>query len=325
MSDSSSASQSHGQAALFGLAAFAVFATHDVIIKLLGAAYSPVQIIFFGALFSFPVITVVLMRDAVPGTLRPNNPGWIALRSVSGALAALGAFYAFSVLPLAQVYAAIFAMPLLITLLAIPILGETVRLRRGMAVVVGLLGVLVVLRPGAADFGLGHMAALLCAVGGAFNAIVVRKLGASERPVIMILYPMMTNFALMLVALPFVYVPMPLQDMAMMALVSVMALLAMFFLIQAYLRGPAVLVAPMQYSQILWAGIFGMLFFNEYPDTWTYVGTAIIIGSGLYILRRESNAEVSTNTPVLETRTRTGTMLGLRVGSMMKFKETPKD
>lgn len=325
MSQNNQLPQSNLSAALYALGAFGVYATHDVVVKVLGVTYTPFQIIFFGALFSFPVLTILLMRDAEPGTLRPNNPGWVAVRSIAGALAALGGFYAFSQLPLAQVYAAIFAMPLLITVLSVPILGETVRLRRGIAVLVGLVGVLVVLRPGASSFGMGHLAALLCAFAGAFNSIVVRKLGTDERPVVMVLYPMMTNFVLMLAAMPFVYVPMPLEDMGLMAVVSVLILIAMFLLIQAYLRGPAVLVAPMQYSQIIWAVLYGALFFEEYPDLWTYVGTAIIIASGLYILRRESDKSVSANRPVLRTRTRPGQASSMRIGSMLKFNDETKE
>jgi drug/metabolite transporter (DMT)-like permease len=318
MPDTSSAPQSNVQAALYALAAFGIFSTHDVFIKILGAQYSTFQVLFFGALFSFPMITIILMRDAEPGTLRPRNPGWVALRSISGAMAALCAFYAFSTLPLAQVYAAIFAMPLLITVLAIPVLGETVRLRRGLAVLLGLCGVMVVLRPGAADFSLGHAAALVCAVAGALNSIVVRKLGTDERPVVMILYPMMTNFIVASIFLPFFYTPMPILHLGISAIVSAMALVAMFCLILAYQRGQAVLVAPMQYSQILWAILYGALFFGEYPDTLTYVGTGIIIASGLYILRRESNETVSSNRPVLRTRTRLGLPVSVRVGTLMK-------
>lgn len=318
MSQANASSNSSLHAALLGLAAFAVFATHDVFIKLLGGSYSAIQILFFGALFSFPFISVIMMRDAQPGTLRPKHPGWIALRSVSGSFAALGAFYAFSVLPLTQVYAILFAAPLLITVLAIPILGEKVRLRRGLAVLAGLCGVMVVLRPGGAEFGLGHAAALISAVTGALNSIVVRKVGASERTVVMILYPMMTNFILMAIALPFVYRPVPIGDLGLMAIVSAMVLVAMFLLIMAYQRGEAVIVAPMQYSQILWAALFGAVFFDEIPDTATFVGAGIIILSGLYILRRESDGDVSSNRPVLRTRTRVGLPAGPRVGSLMK-------
>lgn len=116
--------------ALFALMAFGIFATHDVFVKTLGTSYSPVQILFFSVLLSFPLATLMLMRDSSPGTLVPVHPWWMALRTIATVLTALGAFFAFSVLPLAQTYAILFAAPLLITVLAIPMLGETVRLRR---------------------------------------------------------------------------------------------------------------------------------------------------------------------------------------------------
>ena len=300
--------------ALFALAAFAIFSTHDVIIKDLGATYSPFQIVFFSALLSFPLLTLVLISDQKPGVLRPVHPWWVALRSISGAASAICAFYAFSALPLAQVYAFIFAAPILITLLAIPMLGEKVRLRRGIAIVVGLIGVLIVLRPGASPLGLGHFAALGAAVAGALNSIIVRKIGAEERGVTMILYPMLTNLLISAIVLPFVYVEVPAVDMGKFAVISFMALCAMGLLVAAYTRGDAIVVAPMQYSQIIWATLFGALLFDEFPEWNTAIGVAVIIISGIYIVKRESTSDVSTNTPVLNTRTRIGNAVALRVG-----------
>ncbi|MCP3969016.1 MAG: DMT family transporter [Rhodobacteraceae bacterium] len=305
-------------AALAGLAAFAVFSTHDVIVKDLGTRYSPVQIVFFSALLSFPLIAIIMMRDETPGTLRPVHPWWLGLRSVSGSLAGICAFFAFSLLPMSQVYAIVFASPLLITVLAIPLLGEVVRLRRGLAVAVGLIGVIVVLDPTATTPGSGHLAALAAAFFGALNSVIVRKIGRQERGVVMVLYPMMTNFILTGALLPLVYKPLPLADLAKLAVVSLLVIVAMQLLIAAYRRGDAIVVAPMQYSQIIWAAIFGALLFGEYPDTNTYAGTAIIALSGLYILRRETTGSVSRNTPVLRTRTRLGTSNGLRVGSLLR-------
>ena len=146
--------------AIFALLAFAVFSTHDVIIKVLGGVYSPIQIVFFSVLLSFPLATIMLMRDATPGTLIPKHPWWLALRTAAAVVTGVSAFYAFSVLPLAQTYAIIFASPLMITVLAIPVLGETVRLHRWAAVIVGLIGVMIVLRPGSTELTLGHAAAL---------------------------------------------------------------------------------------------------------------------------------------------------------------------
>ncbi|MFT5343129.1 MAG: drug/metabolite transporter (DMT)-like permease [Paracoccaceae bacterium] len=318
------AASSNLSSAMFGLLAFAIFSFHDVIIKYLGGIYSPIQIVFFGSLLTFPLLTLVLIGDNVPGTLRPVHPWWILLRSLSGVASALGAFYAFSVLPLAQVYAILFAAPLLITILAVPMLGETVRLRRGLAVVIGLAGVMAVLRPSSTEFGLGHAAALVSAVTGAINAIIVRKIGAEERPVVMILYPMMANLILMAIALPFVYKPMPIMDFGAMSVVAALVLMAMSCLITAYRSGVAVIVAPMQYSQILWAAVYGALFFNEFPDMMTWVGAGIITLSGLYILKRESTGTTSQNTPVLATKTRVGLPVGLRVDSLSKLSDPEK-
>ncbi len=313
-----SAQQSSVKAALLSLTGFAVFAVHDLIIKFLGEGYSPFQIVFFSALFSFPMISLFLMQNAQPGTLRPKHPALVIIRACSGSIAALGAFYAFAHLPLAEVYPLLFATPMLITLLAIPVLGETVRLRRGLAIAVGMMGVLVVLRPGGSALQLGHFAALISACGGAVNSVIARKIGGDERTVVMVLYPMMVNFVLMGAAMPFVYVPMPFGHLASLMVISALGMAAMVFLIMAYQRGEAMIVAPMQYSQILWAVVFGAIFFDELPDAFTLLGSGIIVLSGLYILRRESDETVSENQPVSRTRTRAGAPAGLKVSFLMK-------
>ncbi len=285
--------------ALMALAAFGIFATHDALIKSLAASYAPVQLVFCIALFSFPLILVMLALDRAHGTLLPVNPRLMVFRGLSVALSALAAYYAFSVLPLAQVYAILFSSPLMITVLAIPLLGEKVGLRRMLAVGVGLCGVLVVLRPGSTPLSLGHLAALTAATCGALNAIIARRIGRQERPAVMLMYAMGGNFVLMGMAMPFVYRPMPGPDVAVMIVVAVMAFVAMQLVILAYRNGEAVVVAPMQYSQILWAVLYGALFFDEFPDAVTLTGTALVIANGLYIVIRESRPATSRTRPVL--------------------------
>ncbi len=307
----------NAKGALLALLAFAIFATHDVIVKVLGGIYSPFQIVFYSVLLSFPLAMIMLMRDATPGTLVPVHPWWLALRTVAAVATGVSAFYAFSVLPLAQTYAILFAAPLLITILAIPVLGETVRIHRWMAVLVGLAGVLVVLRPGQTDLSLGHLAALVAAVGGSLASIVVRKIGSDERPVVMLLYPMMATFIIMACALPFVYKPMPIEHLGMLGIIAAFAWVAGRLVIAAYQAGEAAIIAPMQYSQIIWASIFGYLFFDEVIDGATALGAAIIIASGLYIVLRESRG-TSANTPVLRTRSRPETGILPRVSNFMR-------
>jgi S-adenosylmethionine uptake transporter len=286
---------------VFALLSMGIYATHDTIVKTLGTTYSAFQIIFFAALFSFPLVSLLLLRDKSGATLRPIYPGWVALRTAFALITGVAAFYAFSVLPLAQTYAILFATPLLITILAIPILGERVRLRRWAAVSIGLLGVLVVLRPGTADLGLGHVAALTAAICGAMVSVIVRKIGHAERSVVLLIYPTMTNFVVMGAILPFVYVPMPAADLGLMALIALFGLTASMLLIMAYKAAEAVIVAPMQYSQILWATGYGWFLFEERIDSATLIGASIIIASGLYIVFRENRGEASQHQPVLQT------------------------
>jgi S-adenosylmethionine uptake transporter len=298
------------KATLLALLAFAIYSTHDVVVKHLGATFSPFQIVFFSALFSFPLITLMLVRDPTHGNLRPVHPWWVTLRSLCVVICPTAAFYAFSVLPLAQVYALLFSTPLLVTVLAIPVLGEKVGVWRMLAVLVGLGGVMIVVRPGATELNLGHLAALVAAATAALQSVIVRKIGQDERRVVLMLYPLLISVAAMSVAMGFVYVPVTLPDLAGFAVVAVFGFIATLLMVSAYTLGEAALVAPMQYSQIIWAVFFGVLLFDETPDMPTLLGAAIIVASGLFIIAREAIGGTSEQTPVLRTRSR-----GLSPGS----------
>ncbi|MBT0957515.1 DMT family transporter [Alphaproteobacteria bacterium KMM 3653] len=294
--------------------AFGLFSTHDVLIKILGGRYATFQIIFFSVMFSFPLLALMLMRDRASGTLIPVHPWWTALRTAAAITTGASAFYAFSVLPLADTYALLFATPLLITALSVPFLGERVGPHRWGAVAVGLCGVLVVLRPGSADLGSGHIAGITAACTAALASTIVRKIGRDERSAVLMLYPLMANFVLMGCLMPFVYIPMPALDLGMLAVVAALGFTAGLCVIGAYKSADAAVVAPMQYSQILWAAAYGAFFFDESIDTVTWIGVAIIIASGIYIVMRESIIGNSENRPVLRTRSRpeTGTTARFR-------------
>ena len=310
--------------AIMALIAFAIYSTHDVFVKFLGAQYSPIQIIFFSVIFSFPLVAMMLIGDRNDGNLRPRHLWWTMLRTVSALITGVSAFYAFSVLPLAQTYAILFAAPLLITLLAIPILGEKIGIRRGLAIIVGLAGVMIVLRPTGAELGLGHGAALMAAVCSSLASVIVRKIGHDERSVVLLLFPMLANFLVLGAALPFVYKPMPIEHLGMVAIIAAFGLVASLFIISAYRSAEAVIVAPMQYSQMIWAAVFGFLIFNETPDSLTLIGASVIMSSGLYIVLRESGGKASKNSPVLESRTRHETGTLPRISLMLRREKDTK-
>ncbi|WP_439957618.1 DMT family transporter [Paracoccus albicereus] len=285
-----------------------LYATHDVVIKTLAQDYGSFQILFFASLLSFPMVTIMLLGDRTGGTLRPARPIWVAVRSGCVVLAGIGGFYAFATLSLAQVYAILFATPLLVTILSIPLLHERVGVHRWLAVIVGLTGVLVVLRPGARELALGHAAALMGACSSALASVIVRKLGNSERPVVLILWPMLGNFVLTGGALTLDYRPMTLGALALAGVIAGLGLAAGFLVITAYRTGEAAIVAPMQYSQILWATAYGWALFDERPDAATLLGAGIIIASGLYIVWREGAGGGSANRPVIGARMRAETV-----------------
>lgn len=289
--------------ALISLLAMGVFATHDVVAKTLGQSFHAAQIVFFAALLSFPLISVVLIHSRATGTLWPVHPGWLLLRTICVVTTGLAAFHAFAVLPFAQTYAILFATPLVITLLAIPMLGEEVGIHRGLAVVVGLIGVIIVLRPGQMALSLGHVSALVAAITSAVSVLISRKIGHDERATVMLLFPMLGNVLVMGAILPFVYRPMTIEDLALAAIIAVFGLIGAALTIHAYRLGEAVIVAPMQYSQILWATAYGWFLFHERVDIATLIGASVIIASGLYIVLREGRGG-SRLRPVLRSRLR---------------------
>jgi drug/metabolite transporter (DMT)-like permease len=273
------------------LLAFGLFATHDVVLKFLGGSYSVFQIAFLTSLFSMPLVLVLLILDREAGTFRPKNPGWMAVRVATATIITPSIFYSFTVLPLTEVYAILFSTPLIVTALSVPILKESVGAYRWGAVVVGFIGVLFVIQPGVSPVGLGHATALFGAFGAAVAFVVVRKIGGQERNAVMVGYPIMANLVTMGLVLPFVYQPVPIEDLGLSALMSVLGFSALLCVLAAYRRAKAVVVAPMQYSQILWALGYGALFFDERLDFNVAVGVAIIIASGVFILWRENRVQ----------------------------------
>jgi S-adenosylmethionine uptake transporter len=212
------------------------------------------------------------------------------------------AFTAFRTLPLTQVYAVLFATPLVITVLAVPVLGERVRVFRWFAVILGLVGVLIALRPARGELALGHLAALAAVLCSATSAVSTRKIAGSERTATLVLYPLLTNVVAAGGALWFVYQPMPLGDLAAMGAIGGLGMAGQVLIISAYRAAPAAFVAPFQYSQFLWAMLYGYVWFGETPDRWVMLGGAIVIVAGLLVVWRESRSGVSRYRPTLRTR-----------------------
>ena len=272
-----------------GLLAFGLYSVSDTSLKWLGAGLHPMQILFFSCLFALPLILAYAITSDPHQALRPRHPRLTLLRAVLTVGNSFVVIHAFGALPLAQAYAIFFTMPLFIALLAVPLLGERLDPVTGGAIVLGLLGVLVALQPGRMPLSWAHLAALAGALSGALNSILIRRT-RDESYLVLVLYPMAAQVLVAGAVLPFVHVPMQGRDLAVTALQALTGVAGTVAFIAAYRRATAATVAPMQYSQIIWATILGFLIFGERPGVMTGIGICLIIGAGMVVLLRQGEA-----------------------------------
>lgn len=274
--------------ALFGLAGFGLFSFADATIKHLGGTYHPVQIVAFAGLFTLPLIALMWLRQ--PVNLRPVHPWLMAIRSLALIGNGLLITYAFTALPLAQAYAIAFTLPLLINLLAWLLLGDRIDPLGGLAVLLGLFGVMVALNPGRVSFEAAHLAAIVGTLLGAVHYVIIRKTGGVEAMVPMMLYPVLGQTLSAFLILPGRYTAMPVADLATIATVTVFGLSGTLLMIAAYRLAPPIVVAPLQYSQIAWAALFGALFFAEPMGLQVAIGMLIIAAAGVLTMARKSDS-----------------------------------
>ncbi|MBL9048729.1 MAG: DMT family transporter [Tabrizicola sp.] len=267
---------------LLGLAGFGLFSIADATIKFLGGNYHPVQIVAFAGLFTLPLIGLLWLKQ--PVSLRPVHPWLMALRTLALIGNGLLVTYAFTTLPLAQAYAIFFTLPLMLTLLAWPVLGDRVDLIGGLAVLLGLAGVLVALNPGRVDLGIGHLAAILGTGLAAVHYLIIRRTGGVEAMVPMMLYPVLGQTISAFMILPGRYAPMPPADLATVAGLTLSGFCGTLLMIAAYRISPPIVVAPTQYSQIVWAAILGALIFNEPMTASSALGMMIIAIAGVLVV-----------------------------------------
>ena len=270
------------------LVSVALFALMDAGLKTLSAHYPPFQVAAMRGLSSLPLVLGWALASAGAGTLLRVRWPLHLVRGVLGILMMASFVYALKRLPLSTAYSIFFVAPLLITALSVPILGEHVGPRRWTAIAVGLLGVLVVLRPtGEGVLTLAGLAVLVAAFGYAVSAILVRVLARTDST-------QATTFWLLalmalgagLLAWPG-WVPLRGEHAAIIAGIGIAGALGQYTITEAFRSGEASLVAPLEYSALVWGVLLDLSLWGVLPDGLTWLGAAIIVGSGLYLIRRE--------------------------------------
>ena len=270
------------------LVAVAMFALMDTGMKLLAAHYPATQVAALRGLASWPFVVVWVLLSGGPGQLLRVRWPLHLLRGVLAVVMLATFAYALKRLPLAEAYALFFVAPLLVSALAVPLLGEQVGWRRWCAIGVGLLGTVVILRPsGQGLLSLSGLAVLASALAYAIGAISVRVLGRSDTTQAMVFW-MLSLLALFATILAWPeWRAVRGEDVWLLAGVGVSGAAGQYCVTEAFRRTPASLVAPLEYTALVWALGLDWLLWRTFPDATTLLGAGIIVASGLYLIRGE--------------------------------------
>ncbi|HET6396605.1 MAG TPA: DMT family transporter [Pseudoxanthomonas sp.] len=270
------------------LAAVACFSVMDAGMKLLSAHYPPLQVTMLRGAASLPFVLVWVLATAGARSIVPVRWGLHLLRGALG-MAMIGCFvYALRRMPLSTAYTIYFVAPLLVAALSVPLLGERVGPRRWTAIGIGLLGVVVVLRPGADGIvSFPGLMVLLAATAYAVAAVTVSLLTRTDTPQSMVVWFLLIMAVGAGVAAIPGWVPLRWDHAALILGMGLAGALGQVALTQAFLRGEASLVAPLEYTGLVWVIGWDWLLWRALPDAATWTGAAIIVASGLYLLRRE--------------------------------------
>lgn len=269
--------------------AVAALSVMDAFLKLLSPHYSALQITSIRGLASLPIVLVWAGLHGGYGQLLQIRFPLHLFRAAIG-IATLASFtYALKYLPLSEVYSLFFVAPLLITAMAVPILGERVDRARWIAIAIGFAGVLIVLKPsGSGAFTLPGLAVLAAAAGYAMSAITVRVLGRTDSTQSIVVWLMLLiGLGAGLLAIPG-WKNIRLEDWPVILGIAISGSVGQWAITEAFQRGEASVVAPFEYISLAWGAGLDWFFWSSIPGARTYAGAAVIIASGLYLIKKES-------------------------------------
>lgn len=275
---------------VFAILAFVVFASQDAISKHFAALYHPVAITFvrYWAFAAFALLVVSRAPGGIRGAMRTKHPFLQVLRGlllVSQIAVAMRAFHEAGLVRTQAIFA---AAPLLVALLAVPVLGEKVGWRRMLAIAVGLFGVFVILNP--SDEGLDGtlILPLVNAVQMALYAVATRIVSRDEQASTSFFYLGVVGWLAVAMAAPFYWEPIAPADWPLMGVLCTTGIVSHYLLILAYNRLDAIQIQPVSYFQLVWASVLGVVLFGEELHWNVVAGSAIVVGAGLFTIWREA-------------------------------------
>lgn len=268
----------------------ACLSVNDAIAKALTATYSPLQIVFMRSVLAAPVAVLIVLRIGGAQALVSHRPAAHLLRGILWICATVLFFTSIMHLGLAEATALIFVAPLFITAISAMLLKEHVGWRRWAAVIAGFIGVLIVIQPGAATFRPVLLLPVATAFIYALLMISARWVDKRESVWTLLLYFTGTSAFLSAFIVPFVWIAIRPDDLWLFIATAAFGTAGMTMMSQAFRITPAAVVAPLEYTAILWATALGWLIWSDVPDTATIIGAAVIITSGVIVILREHSA-----------------------------------
>lgn len=283
----------HTQGILLMCVGVACLSANDAIAKMLTFGYSPLQILFLRNVIALPVTIGIAFFMGGRSALRSHRPLAHLLRGALWVGATIMFFTSFIYLALAEATALIFVAPVFITLISALFLNEKVGLLRWLAVLVGFLGVLVIIRPGGATFQLISLLPVATALVYALLMLSARWVDPRESVWTLLVYLTGAGALLSALIVPLVWVPIRYEDLWLFAGIAIFGTAGMTMMTQAFRLAPAVVVAPLDYAGLLWATLLGWLIWRESLSLMTILGAGIIIASGVFTILREQRQAAS--------------------------------
>jgi drug/metabolite transporter (DMT)-like permease len=256
------------------------------IVRFLSPSIHPFELAFFRSLFGFIVILPLLLRGGID-SVRTHQPRLQMLRGVVSIAAMMSWFYGLSMVPLAEATALSFTNVIFGSLAAIIFLREKMTMARGIAVLIGFVGVLVILRPGFVQMDIGVVCVLFSALCWGCSVVIVKQLGRTDAAVSIVAW---VGIQLSILSLPFalsVWVWPTMEEWLWLSLLGTLATIGHLCMVQGLKLTDAMTIFPLDFTRLIWASLFGLFIFSEWPDVWTFVGAGIIVISGTFMLYRE--------------------------------------
>ena len=273
-------------AALMILSGGSLTAMHSVV-RYLSSDIHPFEVAFFRNIFGFLALSPLFVRHGL-GLLRVRRPKLQALRGLTGITAMLCWFYGLSLVPLTEATALSFTNAIFGSIIAAIFLKEQLSRQRLGAIVFGFLGILVIVRPGLVEWNFGTFLVLIAAVCWGASVVVVKELSRTDSPASIVAW---FGIQLSILSFPFAFLfwSWPIMtDYFWLGLMGILGTLGHLAMTRSLKLMDSAVVFPLEFTRLLWAGLFGYLFFSELPDIWTWLGASIIVISTFFFLRRES-------------------------------------